>query len=202
MAASGVWVAFLGPDGSGKSAVISEVERLLAPHFSSLKRFHLRPHWGRPQVHDVPVTDPHAQSERHPLLSLAKLGVWWGDYTLGYVARVRPLVAHGALVLFDRYYHDVLVDPRRYRHGGSLRIPARLARWIPSPDVILVLDAPAAMLRERKAEVSAAEIARQRDAYRRLALDHPRARLVDASRPLGEVAAEVASIIRGLRQVR
>ena len=202
MAEQGVWVAFLGPDGSGKTSVIEAVERLLAPQFQAVKRYHLRPHWGRRRPVDAPVTDPHARPARHAAASLAKLGLWWADYVLGYATRIRPQLARATLVTFDRYYYDVLVDPQRYRYGGSLRLAALGGRWLPRPDVIIVLDAPAEVLRHRKREVSLAETTRQREAYRRLAVTLPNARIVNAAQPLATVAAEVASIVASCREAR
>ncbi|MFN2382938.1 MAG: hypothetical protein ABR559_01585 [Gemmatimonadota bacterium] len=199
MAGHGVWVALLGPDGSGKSSVLEEVERLLAPHFRGVKRYHLRPHWGRLRPTDAPVTDPHARPARPALLSLAKLGLWWADYGVGYAALIRPRLARDILVTFDRYYHDLLVDPQRYRYGGPLRLAALGARWLPRPHVIIVLDAPPEVLRQRKREVTLEETTRQREAYRRLAVTLPNARLVNAAQPLAAVAAEVASIVRSCR---
>lgn len=97
---------------------------------------------------------------------------------------------------FDRYYWDLFADPRRYRYGGPFR-PARwLARWIPRPHVVIVLDAPPEVLQDRKREVSAAERARQRSAYRSLAEDLPNARVVDAARPVEDVTGEVLAFLR------
>jgi hypothetical protein len=43
-----------------------------------------------------------------------------------------------------------------------------LARLLPAPDLILVLEAPAAVLLKRKQELSASELKRQADAWRRV----------------------------------
>jgi thymidylate kinase len=118
------------------------------------------------------------------------------DYTIGYLANILPqLVRSSTLILFDRYYHDLLVDTRRYRYGAQLW-PVRLVGWfIPRPHLVFLLDAPPTVLHERKQEVSFEEAARQREEYLKLARDLPNGHVVDASKPLDEVVAEVGKTI-------
>lgn len=194
--ARGVWAVVLGPDGSGKSAVLDGIAMTLAPSFAGIRRFHLRPHLGGRARPGKLVTDPHGRSARGALLSWAKLGVWALDYWLGYALRVKPALARGSLVLFDRYYHDLLVDPLRYRYAGPRGVTRLVGRVIPRPDLVLVLDAPVETLRARKREVTTEESVRQRQAYRRLAATIPEARVLDAGRPLAEVVAEGAEIVK------
>ena len=193
----GVWVVLLGPDGSGKSSVIEGLERDLAPRFRAVRRFHLRPHFGLRAPDGPPVIDPHGRPPRGLLASLAKLGVWWADCVVGYLIVVRPALRRRALVVFDRYVDDLVVDPRRYRYGAPLSLARLVARWTPRPHVFVVLDAPQAVLRERKREVEPEETTRQREAYRSLAGARGNAVLVDASRSLDQVVAEVERIVLG-----
>ena len=191
----GVWVAVLGPDGSGKSAVLDEVARLLAPSFQGVHRFHLRPHVGRRRDDTGPVLDPHGRESRGTVASAAKLAVWWLDSWVGFFLRVRPALRASTLVLFDRWFHDLLVDPRRYRYAGSGRLAEWVAETLPRPHLVIVLDAPPDVLRARKREVTEAETARQREAYLRLAGRLSNGVVVDGSRPLAEVAADVAALV-------
>jgi thymidylate kinase len=127
------------------------------------------------------------------LLSAAKVVYLWIDYVFGYLLRIYPLLAASRLVIFDRYYHDLLVDDRRFRYGGPRWLARLVARMIPLPDLVLVLDAPAEILQARKQEVPAAESARQADAYQAVAfsdLMRGRATLIDASLPLDEVVQQ------------
>ena len=105
------------------------------------------------------------------------------------------------LRIWDRYYHDRLVDPLRYRYGG----PMWLARWvgklIPMPDLWILLDAPAEVLQARKQEVSFSETTRQRGAYLALMREMDNTVVVDASQPLDKVVADVnAAILRFLAE--
>lgn len=194
----GLWVAFLGADGCGKSTVIEHVERRLGPAWNGARRFHLRPHFGLRDPEGPPVTDPHGQVPRGRVTNVLKLGLWWLDCTLGYLLAVRPLLSRGRLVLFDRFVHDLLVDPRRYRFHGSEGLARAILGSIPAPDLFVVLDAPPEVLRARKQEVSDAEVVRQRAAYRDLAASMENAAVIDASRPVEAVVEDVESRIRAV----
>lgn len=194
MSARGRWLVLLGPDGSGKSSVLEGVARAAGPGFAAVDARHYRPQapWGVGR----PVDRPHARPPRSALGSGLKLLLELVRFRSGYRRWVRPRLARGGLVLFDRYYHDLLADPLRYRYGG----PAWLARWVgravPVPDLFVVLDAPPEVLQARKAEVSPEESAAARAAYLALAADLPDCRVVDCARPLSRVVAEVAALLR------
>jgi thymidylate kinase len=164
----GILVSVLGPDGVGKSTVI---EGLAAEFILPLRRRYLF-HW-RPQViakrKDIrPVTDPHGQTTRGTLMSMAYLTAFFVDCWAGYLFIVKPQLVRSGFVQFDRYFHDVLVDPRRYRYGGPKWYAKLLSRLLPEPDLVILLDADEDLILSRKAELTRAEIQRQRQAYREL----------------------------------
>lgn len=189
----GAFVAFLGADGSGKSSVIAHVAASLAPAFLDVAHFHLRPKLGlaSPAGPAPVVTDPHGRPPRGWVMSTVKLAYLAADYWLGYLARVRPRLARVDLVVFDRYFHDLLVDPRRQLYGGSLALARLVGSLLPKPQWWILLDAPPEVLQSRKQEVSFAESARQRDAYRRQVGAFANATIADAARPLPEVVRQV-----------
>ena len=213
----GLMVAVLGVDGAGKSTVMAAIERDLGPAFWSTKQYHGRAlesplRWTRRvrerrRLRDAEIDaedgrarktprDPHARSMRGLGLSLVKLVAWWADFTvLGYVMDVHPRLRRSALVLFDRYYQDLLVDPRRHRYGGPLWLARVAQRLYPKPDLVILLDAAPEVLHGRKREVSPRETARQREAYLDLVRELPNGRVVDAARLPHEVAAEVERVI-------
>jgi thymidylate kinase len=187
---TGVMIGFLGPDGVGKSSVIAEVERQMAPAFRRKEQLHLRPHFGRSREGSAVVTDPHAEKPRGLLGSTGKLLWWWLDYVGGYFRAVHPKLIRSTLVIFDRYADDLAVDPKRYRYGGPLWLARLLARAVPRPDLMFVLVADPVVIQARKAEVPLTETVRQVEEYRKLA-QKKGVVLVDAGRPLEEVVANI-----------
>lgn len=188
---TGLRIVFLGPDGSGKSTVIAAVTEQLAQAFRQVEYRHLRP--GKlPKNSSVNVvTNPHAQSLRGRPGSLLKLLHFWSTYQIGSLLWLYPRYVRSTLVVFDRYYQDLLADPARYRYGGSLALARQLGRWLPQPDLVFILDAPAELLQSRKQEVPLAESERQRHAYRLLTTEFRHASIIDTSQPLPLVVANV-----------
>lgn len=196
-AARGLWIALLGPDGVGKSAVIEQLQGQVLPGSEDVTLFHFRPGFRKRAVARPPVTCPHAQRPRSLLVSYGKLIYWLVDCWYGYLAVVLPRKRRDGFVLFDRYYPDILVDPLRYR------LPARsrgFAQWItrlaPQPDLYLLLDAPAEVVQHRKSELTLAELHRQRMAYLKMSEQMHTKLLVNANCPVEEVVGNICTAIR------
>jgi thymidylate kinase len=170
---TGVTVAILGPDGVGKSSVITGLVKNLDVAFWRRHRvFHWRPNIIAPKPDLGPDPNPHGKSPRGSITSMVYLAGFFLDYLVGYVFVLRPLRAKSNLLLFDRYFHDALVDPQRYRYGGPKWFAERLARMVPEPDLVILLDAETATILGRKAELPGHEIERQRKAYQALRFGH------------------------------
>lgn len=199
---TGLLVVFLGSDGSGKSTIIAQVQKDLAPLYRRTKAYHLRPHFGRRIKDSAPVAHPHAQPPRNIIASCLKLLLYLADYSIGYWFAIFPHKVRSTLILFDRYFFDVIIDPKRLRYGGPRWMPVFLTKCIPSPDLIIYLDAPPNVLRSRKQELPASEIERQRQAYLTLTQDLKNIYRIDASKSLPEVIDSVERIIVEFMQSR
>ena len=191
------FVAFLGCDGSGKSAVIHGVARQLRSRGIRVTCGHWRPvafGGGDRSGHLATAPDPHGQVPRGLAGSVAKLGWLWLNWWCGWFRWLRRARRSG-VVLFDRYHADLLVDPRRYRYGGPRRLARLASRLMPQPDLVVFLDAPPEVLLQRKQEVSRDALERSRERYLSLCTGHPRFRIIDASRPLADVVAAACAAI-------
>jgi hypothetical protein len=145
-----------GPDGSGKTTLIRGLARSLGAAFRRTDLFHFRPGLLMPRSTRTPVSHPHAKPPRSWLLSFLKNCCFLLDYWCGYLLDVRPKLVRSSLVLFDRYYDDLLVDPRRFRFSRPPWLSRTARPMIPRPDLLLFLDARVA--HSRKAEVSPQEV--------------------------------------------
>ena len=185
--------AFLGCDGSGKSAVIEQVTNRLEAAGTRVILGHWRPiafATEDPGSAVQTADDPHGQTPRGSMSSIAKLGWLWLNWWAGWFRGLRGLSASG-VVLFDRYHGDLLVDPQRYRYGGPMMLARLASRWMPQPDLVFYLDAPPEVLLSRKQEVTRQALEWSREAYLSLSASHRRFVVVDASLPLDSVTAGI-----------
>src|SRR5258706_15215769 len=114
----------------------------------------------------MPVTEPHRQSPRSTPGALAKLGVVLVDTLLGAATAWRPARRRGVVVV-ERGWFDMAVDPRRYRLPlGFRRVVRWLGRTIPKADVVVILSGDPRAVHERKPEIGVAEVTRQIESWR------------------------------------
>lgn len=193
---TGILVAILGPDGVGKSTVISGLIGSLNLGFWGRHRLF---HW-RPQAlfrgRDIGInTTPHAKTPRGMFLSMAYLTAFFLDHWYGYLFIVRPSLARSNFVVFDRYFHDVLVDPCRYRYGGPKWFARFLSYFVPEPDLVILLDADQQLIFSRKAELPPDEIERQRRCYQHLQFNRAQKVLVRADVSIGTTIVSASNAL-------
>ena len=191
----------LGPDGAGKTTALNSVMSSLSPIFRATVQFHLR-YGHRRRGTMGPDKDPHGEIPYGAVLSIVKLVYLWFSYWVGYLGIGLPLKIRTGLIVFDRYFHDIVMDPKRYRYGGPVSAARFVGHRIPAQDLYLVLDAPAVVVNARKTEVPLAETERQCRAYRDFANVTDAARLIDASQPPEIVARTAASAVLDSMAVR
>ena len=178
---SGLLLAFLGPDGVGKSTTAAIIKQDLSPLFSQQREFHWRPQLLVPRQIEPDPSDcdgvlremfsqnRHGDPRRGLWISIARmLGVML-DYWIGYFTLIRAHLGRSGLIVFDRYYHDILVDSMRYRYGGPKWLLGALRFTLPPWRVFfIILDADEQIVYSRKQELALCEIKFQRAAYRDL----------------------------------
>ena len=194
----GMHIAALGPDGAGKSTLLQNLERLLAPCFSKQQVFKFRPDvFNRIEPGFDPK--PHIRPPRSRFMSWLKIFYYFADWWLGLFLRLWPIRRQGGLVVFDRDFDDLVIDPRRYLVQGVEGLCRILRRFIPRSDATFILDADPAAIHARKPELPIQELERQRQCFRELAAGDGRMHIVCADEPAEEVARKVArQVIRVL----
>ena len=202
----GVLVAFLGLDGSGKSTLIERVVETLQKHDVEAQSKHLHPGLLPAlstltfrQQESGPVTDPHAKEPSGRVISLIRFLYYWLDYALGYWLMIFPqLLTRRCAFLFDRYFYDYLVDPRRCR----VRLPTRLVEFFalltPSPHLVIVLEAEAEVLYRRKPELPLEELKRQSERLDNVAKTFRNVARVDTSASIDVCHQKIIEAISGL----
>jgi thymidylate kinase len=118
------------------------------------------------------------------------------DYGVQIVPRVRAAQRGADLVIADRYFHDALVDMGA-NFGGAAPSASGPFRLFPKPDRVVLLDAPEEVVFARKQDVPSLDYLRER---RPLYLDMAHRNgwpVVDASRPVDQVRADIAAAVWG-----
>ena len=190
-------IAFLGPDGSGKSSVINGFCKYLDTMRLKQRLLHWRPYGlSERESEGAPVTSPHADPPRGWPSSVAKLGMLFSDWWLGCLTVLRHARAKTSVVVSDRYYADMLVDPIRYRYGASMRLARWAFRFFPKPDLVFIMVGDADVIYPRKKEVTLQVLKDQLIRYRALGGQlGEKARVIDVNKPLGEVIVEVCDAV-------
>ncbi len=195
MQPTGFFVTVMGPDGAGKSTLIQHLIQAVSPAFRRYRVFHWRPMLLLRRRIRRDTTRPHSLPPHSSWRSIAMLFAYLLDYWLGYCLLIRPLLARSGLVLFDRYFDDLLIDAKRYRYGKPLWAARALRSLMPKPDLVLVLDAPDEVVLSRKQEVAPEEVQRQRRLYSQYQKEISNGRLIDAAAPVAQVTGESARAI-------
>ena len=201
----GFTVAILGTDGSGKSTIIDRISAILNDAFHRGVYYeHMRPNkipslarlMGNKEVLTGPVSEPHGSAPSGFLGSFLRWVYYMLDYTFGFYLKIWPKKAIRSCVwIFDRYYYDYLIDPKRAR--------INLPKWIlkigqfiiPEPDIIICLGTDAQIIHQRKPELPLMEVERQVVALKEFCDKNKRAIWVDTGKSIQESSNDTLSAI-------
>lgn len=163
---TGFSVGFTGPDGSGKTTVIDLILKRLAPVFRTAhKYYHFRPTLfgnlgevahsaGLKKEVDRDYSKPHRGGKTGVLSSFARLLYYSLDYVVGYFVKVKTVTRITRIVIFDRYYTDIICDSRRSRIYLNYKFLYGFGKlFIPSLDYNILLTASTDTILARKKEL-------------------------------------------------
>lgn len=201
----GAFLAVVGPDGVGKTTFITqarqELARVMAKDEDAIIVQHFRPHI-LPNIKQLlsgsqydpsaeEFSSPHRAKPAGTVSSSLRIFYYWLDYVMGYWCGIRRRCAREYIYLFDRYFYDFVVDPRRSRLDLPRWMRMLFLRMTPQPDIVFFLDCDAETVYARKQELTLDEIARQLDVYRHLASSNPRRFVrLDASLPTEQLCRQ------------
>jgi hypothetical protein len=194
-------VLIVGPDGSGKSTLARGLVSNVGRWFASVRHMHWRP-GVLPRAGRIvgsragDPTRPHAEEPHGKVLSLGLLLYDWLDFFLGGWLRIVPIRQRGGLVVMERGWMDIAVDPRRYHLTVSERLVRLLAWPLPRPDLTIVLYGSPELLAARTDELPESELARQVEAWRRIPLPRGSAQVrLDATSPERDILDRATRLI-------
>jgi len=175
----GVRVAVLGVDGAGKSTLIDD----LLHGFPFPARAVYMGFWNEASLFArLPAGDS--------LRAILRPAIVWVRYLTGLAHRHL-----GRLVLFDRYTYDAMLPPRPpYVRLKSVYFRF-LARLLPAPDLVLVLDANVAVAATRKPTPDRRGLEQDRLALLALGERLPNAVVLDTARERGAAARDAQGLI-------
>lgn len=190
---TGITIAFLGPDGSGKSTIIDLLKKQILP-FRKICYFHLKPILKKTKETHAVVVNPHANKAYSEVKSYGKLLYFIYQYNWGWLKNIFLLKRRSTMVIFDRYFDDMLVDYKRYRFGGNTAVAGYFRKIIPQPEIYFILTAESTVILNRKQEVTPKELERQIIGYRNLA-DNRRYFNIDVSHSPEKIVVEIMNIL-------
>ena len=152
----------MGVDGSGKSTLIELLRKKLKNKFRKIKYIHLRPYLILLDKSTVQA-NPHKSKKTWPiLLNFFRILYWLIIYRFFFY-----LFGNNSnqLIIFDRYAHDLMIDPIRYKFNLPINIAKFILDLFPNPNLWIVVNAPIKVLEKRKKELPTKELKRQIRTY-------------------------------------
>ena len=165
MKTTGQLIAFFGPDGSGKSTTATIVDEMCHEKGIVTCRYHWRPRMlpslrkGDVLKHDV--TRPDELPTRSWFLSLFIYIYFFLDFACAYIVKFRPMLKDGVVIIYERYYYDVLFHPKRYKLQPIMALGKILTSFVPKPNLIVLMRGDPSVILSRKPELPFEELVRQ-----------------------------------------
>ncbi len=207
----GFSIAVLGTDGAGKTTIIDAIREPLneAVH-NALFYEHMRPNlipniaqlFGH-KKHSGTVVNPHEAEPSGFIGSVLRLLYYSSDYIFGYWLKIYPvMVKKSSIWIFDRYYYDYLIDPKRARINLPSWVIKSVRFFIPEPDLILCLGAAPDVIHARKPELPLSEVTKQVNKLKLFCKNESRATWIDTGKPLDDTISQTLQVITSKMALR
>ncbi len=162
-------ITFSGVDGAGKSTILEETRLILEKKFrkkvvvlrhrpSILPILSSFTHGKKGAEQRAANTLPRQGKNKSQLSSIIRFTYYFLDYFFGQWYVYFRYQMQNYIVLYDRYYFDFIVDPKRSNIQVNKQITQRLYHLLNKPNLNFFLYAPAHIILKRKQELSETDI--------------------------------------------
>jgi thymidylate kinase len=214
-------VAFIGPDGAGKTTISRQLEQLLPlpvkylymggsrdssnqmlPTTRLIRMIKRSQRIAKPTNAGANGNEQSVEGHSRDGVRRAAIGLRMRLSLVNQIAEEWFRKLRGYIVIFDRHFffdyhsHDMV----RSHREQPLRVRVRifiLDRLYPKPDLVIYLDAPAEVLFSRKGEGTVAGLENQRQGYLQMRNRFSNFFVLDAMQPQAELTRIASELIRG-----
>lgn len=186
-------LCILGADGCGKTAIIETLIPMLQSSAMVVESRHPGSRLPLVQKPQEVVSGAGSQTgaARRSFVSGAKAVLSLLDEWLSQIGGKASLT----LRIFESRYYDLSINSRRYGYDGPAWLARFVAKLLPSPDLWILVDAPADVIQRRNPQLTLGEAQRQIEAYRTFIKTKKRYIVLDASKPSASVTEEAYLVI-------
>ncbi len=165
----GFSLTLTGPDGSGKTTILETIQKELHNVYGRTELHHFRPtviprlaelfkKSGLKKEVDVNYDQPHRGGKTSKTSSWFRLIYYISDYIIGYYKIVKPVLFRRGVIIFDRYYTDIISDGKRSRIYLNYKIVFMLRKLVPKMDYNFIIFVEPDRILQRKQELTREQI--------------------------------------------
>ncbi|WP_443632137.1 hypothetical protein ABXT64_06565 [Candidatus Marifrigoribacter sp. Uisw_064] len=166
---NGFSFSITGPDGSGKTTILNGLEDKFSKVYREVEYNHFRPtvipriaelfkESGLKKDVDVNYDKPHRGEKTGILSSVFRIFYYIADYIIGYYKLVKPILVRRGVVIFDRYFTDIISDSKRSQINLNYKVLFFLRRLVPKMNYNFIIFVEPKIILERKKELTKIQI--------------------------------------------
>lgn len=171
-------ISFSGVDGAGKTTVLRLFSKKLSDKGHKVVELRSRPsilpilssfiYGKRAAEQKASKGLPRQGGNKSRLSSWFRFTYYLSDYILGQFYIYVRYTMCGYTIVYDRFYFDYIVDPKRSNLVISSKAAKFFIKFIKQPDINVFLYAPASVILSRKQELSESDILMLTQGYKDL----------------------------------